>query len=96
MVVLTLAKVRTGVKGLPLQLTLRPLSLRMSKSQFPYINHLIPIQCLQLVVLAAQLMCPALAPNMGPLLTDWSSRPASYGSLGRTGLSGQKKTASPK
>jgi hypothetical protein len=67
----------------------------MSKSQFPYIIHFIPIQYLQLVVLAAQLMRPELAPNMGPLATEWSSRPASYGSLGRMGLSEQKKTASP-
>ncbi len=46
--------------------------------------------------LSLKLMRPSLPPpNMGPLASGWPSRPASYGSLGRTGLSGQNKTANP-
>jgi hypothetical protein len=35
----------------------------------------------------------SLPPNLGPLASRWFSRPASYGSLGRRGSSGQKITA---
>ncbi len=39
-------------------------------------------------------MRPVPTPNMGPLVSGWSSRTASYGSPGRIRLSGRKMTAS--
>jgi hypothetical protein len=44
----------------------------MPKSHLLDINRPIPVQYLQLAVLAAQLMRPYLPPNMGPLVTGWS------------------------
>jgi hypothetical protein len=62
MFVLTPAKVRTSYMGQPLQMTLWLLSQWTDSF---VINHPSPIAYLQLMVLAAQLMCPILTSHYG-------------------------------